>query len=205
MIHVAIVEDDPDIRQTLGLIIDGTPGYSCQHTFEDCESALDPITSFQPDVVLMDINLPGMDGLEGVRQLTRRLPDLSIVMLTVHTDDQSLFDALRAGASGYLLKSTPPTQLLEAIKTVNEGGAPMSSKMARKVLASFRSTQDTPLSDRETEILKLLCDGHNYKIIAEQLHVSGHTVRSHIKNIYQKLHVNSRAEAVRKAMKDKLV
>ena len=205
MIHVAIVEDDHDIRQTLALIIEGTPGYSCAKAYEDCESAIDELLSYRPDVVLMDINLPGMSGIEGVKKLKEGLPDLDILMLTIQVDDQSVFNSLRAGAAGYLMKDTPPASLLNAIKEVTEGGAPMSANIARKVLQSFRTAPKSPLSDRETEILRQLCDGQNYKVIAENLFVSGHTVRTHIKNIYKKLHVNSRAEAVKKALKDKLV
>jgi DNA-binding NarL/FixJ family response regulator len=205
MIHVAIIEDDHDIRQTLSLIIDGTPGYSCAKAYEDCESALDELIAYRPDVILMDINLPGMSGIEGVKKLKAALPDQDILMLTIQVDDHSVFESLRAGAAGYLMKDTPPAALLSAIKEVSEGGAPMSTKIARKVLQSFRTAPKSPLSDRETEILRQLCDGQNYKVIAENLFVSGHTVRTHIKNIYKKLHVNSRAEAVKKALKDKLI
>ncbi|MDX2250261.1 MAG: response regulator transcription factor [Bacteroidia bacterium] len=205
MIHVAIVEDDKDICQTLALIIDGTTGYSCQKTFHDCETALPVLISFRPDVALMDINLPGMSGIEGVKKLKAALPDLDILMLTVQADDNSVFESLRAGASGYLIKSTPPAELLAAITEVHEGGAPMSTQIARKVLQSFHTSSQTPLSERETEILRQLCDGQNYKVIAENLFVSGHTIRTHIKNIYKKLHVNSRGQAVKKAMKDKLI
>ncbi|MEO0471559.1 MAG: response regulator transcription factor [Bacteroidota bacterium] len=205
MIHVAIVEDDHDIRQTLSLIIDGTPDFSCQHAFASCEAAIPEIVDFQPDVVLMDIDLPGMNGIEGVKKLKQKRPNLNILMLTVHADDQALFDSLCAGASGYLIKSTPPVAILRAIEEVHLGGAPMSMPIARRVLQSFHRNTESPLTDREQEILKLLCDGLNYKVIAEKLFVSGHTVRTHIKNIYQKLHVNSRAEAVKKAMKDGLV
>lgn len=205
MIHVALIEDDHDIRNTLALIIDGTPGYTCDLLFADCESSFEPIAKFRPDVVLMDINLPGMTGIEGVRHLKKALPDLDIIMLSVHTDEESVFDSLREGASGYLVKSTPPAQLLAAIKEVHEGGAPMTSYIARKVLTSFHRAPDEKLTDRENEILRHLCEGQTYSTISEKLNISGHTVRTHIKNIYQKLHVNSRAEAVRKAMKDKLV
>ncbi|MEZ4775178.1 MAG: response regulator transcription factor [Bacteroidia bacterium] len=205
MIHVAIIEDDKDICQTLALIIDGTPGYSCLKTFHDCESAIPDLTAFRPDVVLMDINLPGMSGIEGTKKLKTILPDLDILMLTVQADDNSVFESLRAGATGYLIKSTPPVELLQAISEVKEGGAPMSSQIARKVLQSFRTTSENPLTARETEILQQLCDGQNYKVIAENLFVSGHTIRTHVKNIYKKLHVNSRGEAVKKAIKDKLI
>ena len=205
MIHVALVEDDPDIRQTLALIIDGTPGYSCTLHFPDCESAIDPIVSFSPDVVLMDINLPGISGIEGVKRLKSALPDLDILMLSIQEDDQSIFDSLRMGATGYLSKNTPPSQLLNAIKEVTEGGAPMTAHIARKVLSSFHPSPQTPLSERESDILKLLCEGLTYSSISDKLFISGHTVRTHIKNIYKKLHVHTRAEAVKKAIKDKLI
>lgn len=205
MIHVAIVEDDHDIRRTLALIIDGTPGFSCQFDYTDCETAVPGILKYRPDVVLMDINLPGMSGIEGVKKLKAKLPDLDIIMLTIQVDDHSVFESICAGATGYMIKSTPPASLLQAIQEVHEGGAPMSANIARKVLGSFKRSAESPLSDRETEILRLLCEGQNYKGIAEAIFVSGHTVRSHIKNIYRKLHVNSRAEAVKKAIRDKLV
>lgn len=205
MIHVAIVEDDHDIRRTLALIIDGTPGFTCQFDYTDCESAIPEILKYKPDVVLMDINLPGMSGIEGVKKLKAKVPTLDIIMLTIQVDDHSVFESICAGATGYMIKSTPPANLLQAIQEVHAGGAPMSANIARKVLGSFKRNSESPLSDRETEILRLLCEGQNYKGIAETLFVSGHTVRSHIKNIYRKLHVNSRAEAVKKAIRDKLV
>ena len=205
LIHVAIVEDDPDIRQTLDLIIDGTPGFMCGTTFGDCETALPALIKHPPDVVLMDINLPGMSGIEGVKELKKARPEQDIIMLTVQVDDQSVFDSLCAGASGYLLKNTPPARLLQAITEVTQGGAPMSMPIARRVLHSFQPSRQSPLTERETEILQRLCEGENYKTIADGLHVSGHTVRTHIKNIYAKLYVNSRAEAVRKAYKNRLI
>jgi len=205
MIKVAIIEDDHDIRQSLGLIIHHTEGFECQQCFESCEAALEALAANPPHVVLMDINLPGMTGIEGAAILKKKHPHTDIMMLTIREDDQAVFDSLCAGATGYLLKNTPPAQLLQAIKELHAGGSPMSSHIARKVLLSFRPQAESPLSARETEILGLLCEGHHYKRIAEQLFVSGHTVRSHIKNIYYKLQVNSRAEAVRKATKDKLI
>ncbi|MEM6343703.1 MAG: response regulator transcription factor [Bacteroidota bacterium] len=205
MIHVGIVEDDKDIRESLALIIDGTPDFICQHAYESCEEAIPAFLDYKPDVVLMDINLPGITGIEGVKKLKPKLENTDFIMLTIQVDDHSVFESICSGATGYLLKNTPPTTLLRSIKEVREGGSPMSTNIARKVLTSFRRETESPLTERETEILRQLCDGHNYKVIAESLFVSGHTVRTHIKNIYQKLHVNSRAEAVRKAMKDKLV
>ncbi|MCL4167024.1 UNVERIFIED_CONTAM: hypothetical protein GTU68_038340 [Idotea baltica] len=153
----------------------------------------------------MDINLPGMSGIEGVKLLKEQKPDLDIIMLTVQVDDHSVFESICSGATGYMLKDTPPATLLNAIKEVTEGGAPMNTLIARKVLGSFKRNGSSPLTDRETEVLRQLCDGQNYKVIAEALFVSGHTVRTHIKNIYKKLHVNSRAEAVKKALRDKLI
>lgn len=205
MIHVALVEDDPIIRQSLALIIDGTPGFSCQYHFGDAESALAELPRIKPDVILMDIHLPGTSGIEATAALKAMRPEWDIVMLTGKSDQRSIFDSLCAGATGYLLKQTPPVELLRAIEEVSKGGAPMSASIARKVLGSFQREQQSPLTPRETEVLGRLCDGETYTAIAEALFVSGHTIRTHIKNIYQKLHVSSRAEAVRKALKDKLI
>lgn len=205
LIRVALIEDDPDIRASLGLIIDGTPGYECSLLFKDAESGLRGIPSDLPDIVLMDIQLPGMSGIEATRTLKTSCPDLDILMLTAQVDDQSVFESLKAGACGYLRKDTPPARLLQAIDEVHQGGSPMSPDIARRVLASFRPETESPLSARETEILALLCEGMTYGKVAEKLFVSGHTIRSHIKNIYQKLHVHSRAEAVNKALRDKLI
>lgn len=204
-IDVALVEDDTELRQTFALIIDGTPGFSCKRSFGDCESALPALLAAPPDVLLMDIQLPGMSGVEGVAQLRKQLPELDILMLTVQVDADSVFDSLCAGANGYLVKDTPPARLLDAIREVREGGSPMSGQIARKVVASFHRKVESPLSERETEILRRLCDGQSYSVIAEGLFISGHTVRTHIKNIYHKLHVNSRAQAVNKALKDRLI
>ncbi len=205
IIHVAIVEDDDEIRQTLALIINGTPGFYCKHTFVDCESAIKEMPNLYVNVVLMDIELPGMTGIEGIKKLKPQVPDTDFIMLTIKQDDESIFESLRAGASGYLAKDTPPSELLKSIEEVFKGGAPMSGNIAKKVIKSFHSSSESPLSERETEILKLLCDGMNYRSIADQIFLSAHTVKSHIKNIYRKLHVNSRAEAVKKAIKDKLI
>jgi DNA-binding NarL/FixJ family response regulator len=204
-IHVAIVEDDREIRQLLTLIIDGSPGYACKLSFNDCESAIPVILRKPPDVVLMDIDLPGMSGIEGVRKIKAQLPDLDCIMLTIKEDDESVFESMCAGATGYLVKDTPPVDLLDAIREVVNGGAPMSAGIARRVIGSFKKTAESPLTPRETEILNLLCDGENYKTIADKLFISGDTVRQHIKNIYRKLQVNSRAEAVKRAIRDRLV
>ena len=205
IIHVAIVEDDDEIRQTLALIIGGTPGFHCKHLFVDGESALKELPNLYVNIVLMDIELPGINGIATVKKLKPNLTEVDFLMLTVREDDASIFESLCAGASGYLMKDTPPSELLLAIQEVHKGGAPMSTNIARKVVQSFQNLTPSPLSDRETEILKLLCEGLNYRSIAEQLFLSAHTVKSHIKNIYKKLHVNSRAEAVKKALKDGLI
>lgn len=206
IIHVAIVEDDDEIRQTLALIINGTPGYFCRHTFVDAESAVKELPSLYVNVVLMDIELPGISGIEAIKKLKPNLLETDFIMLTIKQDETSIFNSLCAGASGYLMKDTPPSELLQSIKEVHKGGSPMSTNIARKVILSFQKiTPPSPLSDRETEILQLLCDGMNYRSIAEKIFLSSHTVKSHIKNIYKKLHVNSRAEAVKRAIKDNLL
>lgn len=205
MIYVAIVEDDKEIRESLSLIIDSTPGYVCKLIFANAEDAVAQLRQEDPDVVLMDVELPGMSGIQAVAKLKPILTETDFIMLTVRDDDSTVFDAICAGATGYLLKNTPPNRLLQAIDEVKVGGSPMSRSIARKVLASFQKPEPNPLSERETEILRKLCEGQNYRVIAEELFVSGHTVRTHIKNIYKKLHVSSRAEAVRKAIEDKIV
>ncbi|MEM1356883.1 MAG: response regulator transcription factor [Bacteroidota bacterium] len=206
ILHVAIVEDDDEIRQTLSLIIRGTPGFHCAHVFVDAESALKELPNLYVNVVLMDIELPGMTGIEAIRRLAPQLTGVDFIMLTIRDDDDAVFNSLVAGASGYLLKDTPPSELLRHIKEVSTGGSPMSARIARRVVNSFKQTASpSPLSARETEILQLLCDGRNYRDIAETLFLSPHTIKTHIKNIYHKLQVHSRGEAVSKAIKEGLV
>jgi DNA-binding NarL/FixJ family response regulator len=205
IIQVSIVEDDSDIRDLLRILIHNTPGYLCENVFPDAESALDTLPQHDSDVVLMDIELPGMNGIECVSRLKELMPGSEFIMLTNQMDEDSIFDSLRAGASGYLVKDTPPVKLLEAIQAAHDGGAPMSPYIARKVTAFFRPGRTYDLSRRESEILSLLCKGKNYSTVAEELFISGHTVRAHIKNIYTKLHVNSRGEAVSKAIRDRIV
>ncbi len=202
-IHVAIVEDDAEIRQLLQLIIDGSPGFSCGLVCETAEDALEALPRYRPDLVLMDIHLPGMSGIAAVLRLREVMPELDILMLTVQEDDESVFDSLCAGANGYLLKETPPVELLAAIKEARAGGAPMSGRIARKVVGSFRRKKPgEALSERETEVLDLLCDGQNYRHISEALFISANTVKAHIKAIYKKLHVHNRAEAVKRAIRE---
>lgn len=204
-IHVSIIEDDDEIRQLLQIIISGSPGFVCNQAYADSESGLAGVQAQVPDVLLMDIDLPGMSGIEAVGQLKTRLPQLPIIMLTVHEDTASVFDSLCAGAIGYLVKGIPPVQLLAAISDAHQGGSPMSPAIARRVVRSFQPQHSHQLSDREVEVLGLLCQGDNYNTIAKQLFISKNTVKSHIKNIYEKLQVNTRAEAVIKATKDRIV
>lgn len=204
-IHIAIVEDDSEIRQTLSLILDGSQGFVCKYGYSDGESAMSAINADLPiDVILMDIDLPGKSGIEVTRYLKLKCPGVDIIMLTVQSDDDSIFESLCAGASGYLLKDTNPADLLVHIKEVFNGGSPMSSHIARRIINSFR-TIENPLSERERQVLKLLSKGMNYKEVATEMILSPHTIKSHIKNIYAKLHVNSRAEAIHKAFKQKLI
>lgn len=205
MICVSIVEDDADIRHGLELLLNGAPGFCCLEAYSDCEAALTDVASNTPDVLLMDIQLPGMSGIEGARRIKRLLPRLDVIMLTIHDDDQRVFDSLCAGACGYLLKTTPPAKLLEAIKEVHAGGAPMSAGIARMVIQSFQQPARADLTQREQDILSQLCRGKSYKMIADTLHISRGTVHSHIKSIYKKLEVNSMSEAVAKAFQERLV
>ncbi len=206
-ITVALVEDNRDIRQGLKLILDGTKEFLCLGAYPDAETALPEIAKKKPDVVLMDIVLPGQSGIECTKAIKEKVPDTDIIMLTVRSDDDSVFRSLQAGACGYLTKNTPPSRLLEAIKEVKGGGAPMSSNVARMVVGSFNAFRNPShnLTSREQEVLNQLCRGKSYKMIADALQVSQDTVRYHIKNIYKKLQVNSKSEAVIKALKNNIV
>lgn len=205
IISVSIIEDDDEIRNLLEILIDRSPGFSCKHAFSNCEDALEPIQIQNPDVVLMDVELPGMDGIDGITQLKEKMPGTDFIMLTIRDDNDTIFKSLAAGATGYLLKDTPPAKLLASIREVYDGGAPMTPDIARQVTQYFQPKTTSPLSEREMEVLQMLCEGHNYSTVAEKLFISGHTVRAHIKNIYRKLQVSSRAEAVSKALKNKWV
>jgi DNA-binding NarL/FixJ family response regulator len=209
-IKVAIVEDRREIREGLTMLISGTEGFVCTGSYRSVEEALDKITQQLPDLVLMDIGLPGMSGIEGLRVLKERYPDMLLLMLSVYDDDERIFDAMCAGASGYLLKKTPPVKLLESIKEVVQGGAPMSPEVARRVIALFREIRpperaDYELTPHETRLLKLLVEGHNYKTAAAELNVSIHTVSFHLRSIYEKLQVHSKSEAVAKAVLNRLI
>ena len=209
-IRVAIIEDERDIRECLCLLVNGTDGYTCTGSYRTMEEALDKIPGQMPDVVLSDIGLPGMSGIEGVRILRTRHPALLLLMLTIHDDDERIFDAICAGACGYLLKKTPPARLLDSLREAVAGGAPMSPEVARRVIALFREVRppdraDYHLTPHETRLLKLFVEGHNYKTAAAELRVSVNTVNFHVRSIYDKLQVHSRSEAVVKALRNRLV
>lgn len=201
MITVSIVEDDRRVRESLSVLISGADNLRCISTHATGEEALAAVPQKKPDVVLMDINLPGMSGIECVRKLKALLPKLQILMLTMYEDDEKVFQSLMAGSSGYLVKRTSPAELLKAIEEVHSGASPMSGKIARTVVEYFQKLQSAApqreyLSPREEEILHLLAKGYRYKEIADALSIGYETVRSHLKNIYDKLHVHSRTEAV---------
>ena len=203
-IAVSIVEDDAQVRASLVKLIDSSPGFRCVSQHGSAELALQEIPKSKSEVVLMDINLPGINGVECVRRLKPQLPATQIIMLTVYQNTEHIFNALAAGATGYMLKQTPPAELLAAIKEVHAGGSPMSSHIARKIVSSFQHFPPAPtaeaesLSPREAEVLDLLAKGFLYKEIAESMKISYATVHTHIRHVYEKLHVRSRTEAVAK-------
>jgi len=205
-VTVSIVEDNEQLRTTLARVISRAEGFKCVSHYGSAEVALEGLPRDNPNVVLMDINLPGMNGVECVRQLKQRVPTIQVVMLTVYEDTENIFNALAAGASGYLLKRTKSAELLEAIREVNKGGSPMTTHIARKVTQSFIKAGLSPqatenLSQREQEVLEALSQGFLYKEIAEKLGISYETVHTYIRRIYEKLQVRTRTEAVAKLLK----
>jgi DNA-binding NarL/FixJ family response regulator len=204
-VSISIVEDNEKLRGTLARVLNRAEGFRCVSQYPSAEDALKDLPNVKPDVVLMDINLPGMNGVECVRQLKKNLPQIQIMMLTVYEDTENIFDALTAGASGYLLKRTTGPELLDAIREVQRGGSPMTTHIARKVVQSFqRSAPMQPaenLSDREQQVLDLLSKGLMYKEIAEKLQISYETVHTYIRRIYEKLQVRTRTEAVAKFLR----
>jgi DNA-binding NarL/FixJ family response regulator len=209
-VRVAIVEDERELREGLRVLLDFTPDFACVGSFGSMEEALRRVEGTEVDLILTDIGLPRMDGIEGTHRLREKFPELPIVVLTVHGEDDKIFRALCAGANGYLLKDTPPARIIEALKEVLDGGAPMSPDVARRVVGLFRTftpptEADYHLTEQETRILKMLVDGHHYKTAAYELNISTSTVSFHLKNIYEKLQVHSKTEAVAKALREKLV
>lgn len=209
-VKVAVIEDDRKIRECLAIMIDGSEGFRCTGGFRTMEAALDQIGRDLPDVGLVDVGLPGMTGIEGIRLLKERYPQLTLLMYTVYDDDERIFEALCAGASGYLLKKTPPTRLLECLKEAVSGGAPMSPEVAHKVIKLFRDIHppekpDEQLTPHEIRLLTLFADGHNYKTAAAELGVTTHTISFHLQRIYDKLHVHSKTEAVARALRTRII
>lgn len=202
---VSIVEDDRDISSSLAKLINNTNAFTCIHQYHDCQTGVEGIVNDPPDIVLMDIGLPDRSGIEAIGQIRAKLPELNIIVLTAHENDDYVFNALCAGASGYIIKEASMERIIGAMKEVLDGGAPMSTQIARMVVQSFQRKTTTLISEREKEVLNELCQGKSYKMIADTLFISEETVRRHLKNIYRKLHVGSKSEAVAKAIKERLV
>ena len=210
VIRTMIVEDQKDLREGLSTLVNFTPGFSCVGAFRSMEECLARVKHDVPDVILSDIGLPGISGIEGIRILKEEHPELVILVLTVYDDNEKIFDALCAGASGYLLKQTEPADLLRSVREAVGGGAPMSPEVAARVIKLFREVRppervDYDLTPHELRLLKLLVDGHNYVTAAEQLKISYNTIKFHVRNIYDKLQVHSKSEAVAVAMRERLV
>ena len=209
-IKVAIIEDRREIREGLGTLINFTEGFECVGLYNSMEEAIASIRHRMPNVILSDIGLPGMDGIEGVKIIKEKYPQIVILMLSVYEDDERIFHALCAGAVGYLLKKTPPTKILESLREAMSGGAPMSPEVARRVITVFKDYSppgrvDYDLTPHEIRLLKLLVEGHTYKSAADQLNVTSNTIAFHLKNIYDKLQVHSKTEAVAKALQNQII
>ncbi|MEN9299788.1 MAG: hypothetical protein RLZZ429_2101 [Bacteroidota bacterium] len=210
MTKLLIYEDNPQLREGLTMLINGSDGFEVLSAFKNCNNVEDEVRAFKPDVILMDIDMPGTNGIEGLKRIREIDTDVKILMLTVFDDNKNVFDAISNGANGYVLKKTPPARLLEYIQEAQTGGAPMTSSIATQVLKMFSSLnnekgEDYDLSEREKQVLQLLVNGYSYKMIASEMFIAIDTVRSHIKKIYEKLHVNSKSEAVAKAFRNKIV
>lgn len=210
MIKLLIYEDNPQLREGLTMLIDGSEGFQVLGAFKNCSNVAYEVGAYKPDVILMDIDMPGVNGLEGLKIIRQQNTQVSILMLTVFDDNKNIFEALQNGANGYILKKTQPVKLLEYIQEAATGGAPMTASVAAQVLKMFSminlpADNDYHLSAREKEVLQYLVKGYSYKMIASEMFIAMDTVRSHIKKIYEKLHVNSKSEAVAKAFRDRLV
>lgn len=206
-ISLVLFEDNDRLRESLVFLLNNTEGFSVLADYNNCNDAASAVRIYKPDVVLMDIDMPGKTGMEGVRMVKEAMPVTAVIMFTVFEDEDKLFECLCAGANGYMLKKTPPGKLFEAIQEVKDGGAPMSPSIARKVLNSFKHTKSTQynLTPRELDVLQLLIKGYSSKMIAAELIISFDTARSHLKNIYTKLHVNCGKEAISKALIERIL
>lgn len=212
MTKVAIFEDNKHLRETIQFLLNNTPGYACTGAYPDCSNVTDDVASAGCDVILMDIEMPGMNGIEATKVVKENFPHIPILIQTVFFEDEYIFNAICAGASGYILKSTTPQGYIEAIADVQNGGSPMTPGIAKRVLELFRNnlapatqSKNYNLTPQEKKVLQLLVDGKSYKLIAAELFVSNDTIKTHVKNIYAKLHVHSGTEAVSLALRDKIV
>lgn len=204
--RVLIVEDDPEIRNSFSLIVNSSQKFYVANSYGSCEEAIKHLNADRPDIVLMDIELPGgMNGIQGTKIIKDKHPHADIIMVTVYEDSELVFEALKSGASGYITKSANYLELLTALEEIMKGGAPMSSKIARLVIDNFHVNPNSPLTKRETEILQLISEGKTYTQISEELFISKETSKTHIKNIYSKLQVKSKSEAIAKANSEKLI
>lgn len=204
--RVLIVEDDPEIRNSFALIVNSSPKFFVVNTYGSCEETIKHLNSDRPDIILMDVELPGgMNGIQGTKMIKDKYHHAEIIMVTVYEDSELVFEALKSGASGYITKSANYLELLSALEEITRGGAPMSSKIARLVIDNFHVNPNSPLTKRETEILQLISEGKTYTQISEELFISKETSKTHIKNIYSKLQVKSKSEAIAKANQDKLI
>ena len=203
--RVLIVEDDAEIRNSFSLIVNSSQKFMVVNAYGSCEEAIDNVNRDKPEIVLMDIELPGMNGIQATKYIKDKNPHIDIVMVTVYEDSELVFEALKAGASGYITKSANYLELLTALEEIMKGGAPMSSRIARMVIDNFHVNPNSPLTKRETEILQLISEGKTYTQISEELFISKETAKTHIKNIYSKLQVNSKSEAIAKANLEKLI
>jgi len=203
--RIVIVEDNDAVRDGFSLIINSVSQYYVVNAYDNAEDAIKNVKKDKPDIVLMDLELPGMNGIEAIGALKKINPNIDMIVNTIYENSELVFQALCAGASGYITKNTSHSELLNAMDEVTNGGAPMSSKIAKMVVSSFQKNPNSPLSARETEVLELLSQGKSYSMIAQELFITKETAKSHIKNIYSKLQVNSKSEAIAKATKDKLI
>jgi len=205
LVRIVIVEDDDVIRGSFVSLLNDNERFICIADYDNCEEAIKRLAMDEPDIILMDIGLPGISGIEGIKRIKNIRPNIDILTVTVHDEGEIVFNALCAGATGYLTKNISPQRLIEAIDEVRNGGAPMSTNIARLVIRSFQRSTDSPLSSRETQVLQHLSRGKSYTMIADELYINKETVRTHIKNIYQKLNVHSKSAAIEKATKDRLI